>query len=94
VPQQALFLINSPFIQAQSGKLAATLQASTGGVVDARTIQAIYQRVLLRGPKPDEAEMALRFANSAPPSSTPATQSPLAQLAQVLLIGNEFQFAD
>ena len=92
VPQQALFLINSPFIQAQSGKLAATLQASTGGVVDARTIQALYQRVLLRGPKPDEAEMALHFVNSAPPTAAP--QSPLAQLAQVLLIGNEFQFAD
>lgn len=94
VPQQALFLINSPFIQMQSSKLAATLQASTGGIVDARTIQALYQRVLLRGPKPDEAEMALRFINSAPPAPTPAPLSPLAQFAQVLLIGNEFQFAD
>jgi hypothetical protein len=94
VPQQALFLINSPFIQAQSGKLAATLQASTGGVVDARTLEALYRRVLLRGPKPDEAEMALRFVNSANATPAPAPQSPLAQLAQVLLIGNEFQFAD
>jgi hypothetical protein len=94
VPQQALFLINSPFIQAQSSKLAATLQASTGGVVDARTIEELYRRVLLRGPKPDEAEMALRFINSAPLTPTPAPQSPLAQLAQVLLIGNEFQFSD
>jgi hypothetical protein len=94
VPQQALFLINSPFIQTQSNKLAATLLADTGGVVDARTIEALYHRVLLRGPKPDEAEMALRFVNSAPPAPTPAPQSPIAQLAQVLLIGNEFQFAD
>jgi hypothetical protein len=92
VPQQALFLINSPFIQSQSGKLASTLQASTGGIVDARTLEALYHRVLLRGPKPDEVEMALRFVNSAP--ATPAPQSPLAQLTQVLLIGNEFQFAD
>jgi hypothetical protein len=38
--------------------------------------------------------MALRFVNSAPPSPGPAPQSPLAQLAQVLLIGNEFQFVD
>jgi len=94
VPQQALFLINSPFIQTQSSKLAATLQASTGGIVDARTIEALYHRVLLRGPNPDEAEMALRFVNSAPPAPTPTPQSPLAQLAQVLLIGNEFQFSD
>jgi hypothetical protein len=81
-------------MQAQSGKLAATLQASTAGVVDAPTLEALYQRVLLRGPKPDEAEMALRFVNSAPPAPAPAPQSPLAQLAQVLLIGNEFQFVD
>lgn len=92
VPQQALFLINSPFIQAQSGRLAAALQAGTGGVVDARTIHTLYQRVLLRAPKPDEAEMALRFVSGAPPA--PGPQSPLAQLTQVLLISNEFQFSD
>ena len=62
--------------------------------MDARTIEALYHRVLLRGPKPDEAEMALRFVNSAPPTPTSTSQSPLAQFAQVLLIGNEFQFAD
>lgn len=64
VPQQALFLMNSPFLREQSARLAST-GLPGGGAADAGTIQALYRRVLLRDPKPEEIEMARRFLNDA-----------------------------
>lgn len=64
VPQQALFLMNSPFLRAQSGKLSSLLPVE-GSSVDSQTVKALYRRVLLRDPKPDEVELAQRFVNDA-----------------------------
>lgn len=60
VPQQALFLMNSPFMCNQSGNLAAKLPVE-GSTPDAKTVQTLYRKVLLRDPKPKELEMAQRF---------------------------------
>lgn len=64
VPQQALFLMNSPFMRDQSGKLAAKLPLE-GSAIDSQTITALYRKVLLREPKPEEVELAQRFVNDA-----------------------------
>jgi hypothetical protein len=101
VPQQALFLMNSPFIRSQSEKVTAQIPVE-GSAVDSQTIKALYQRVLARDPKPDEVELAQRFVNDAnalqsskkPAKKTQPQQSPLSQLTQVLLMSNEFQFVD
>lgn len=64
VPQQALFLMNSPFMQRQSGALSSRLPVQ-GSTPDSETIKALYHRVLLRDPQPDEVELAQRFLNDA-----------------------------
>ncbi len=67
VPQQALFLMNSPFTVAVAQKViqrAEVLQAFTGGeptLRDRNTIRAIFQIVLQRTPTRDEYEMTLNF---------------------------------
>lgn len=63
VPQQALFLMNSPFMRNQSGNLAAKLPVE-GSTPDAKTVQALYRKVLLREPKPKELEVAQRFLSA------------------------------
>ena len=64
VPSQALFLMNSPFLRAQAEKVAAKTPVQ-GSSIDAQSITTLYRRVLLRDPKPDEAELAQRFVNDA-----------------------------
>ena len=64
VPQQALFLMNSPFMQKQAGSLAAKLPI-TGSTPDSETIKALYRRTLSRDPKTDELDLAQRFLGEA-----------------------------
>ena len=71
VPQQALFLMNSPFLHEQTRRLTASVPlppndslatASTGFAADqAEGIRQLYRRVLGRPPEPDELNLALEF---------------------------------
>lgn len=56
VPQQALFLMNSPYMKQQADKL---VQAA------GNDITALYRRVLQRDPKPGELELARQFVGDA-----------------------------
>ncbi|HCN77967.1 MAG TPA: hypothetical protein DIT13_12340 [Verrucomicrobiales bacterium] len=64
VPQQALFLMNSPFLRQRSGTLAEKTPVQ-GSAIDSQSIEALYQRVLRRSPSPSEVELAQRFCNDA-----------------------------
>ncbi len=64
VPQQTLFLMNSPFMRQQATQLSTKLPVA-GSTPDSKTIEALYQRVLLRKPKVDEMELAQRFLTDA-----------------------------
>jgi hypothetical protein len=64
VPQQALFLMNSPFMVQRAGK-AAEKTPVQGSSVDSASIQALYHGVLLRDARPAEVEMAQRFVGDA-----------------------------
>lgn len=64
VPQQALFLMNSPFMRDRANELAA-LAPKVGSGPDAQAVTALYQRVLLRDPQPNEVELAQRFFTDA-----------------------------
>jgi hypothetical protein len=90
VPQQALFLLNGPFVQEQARALAARKE-----VADAKTspakVTALYRATLARNPTEEEAALAAAFVSDDDPNS-PFGRWP--QLAQVLLLCNEFAFVD
>ena len=64
VPQQALFLMNSPFLRQRSQTLANATPVE-GSTVDSKSIEALYRRVLHRAPSTAEAELAQRFCSDA-----------------------------
>lgn len=64
VPQQALFLMNSPFMRDRADAIAKAIP-QTGTTLDSEAIRAMYHRILARDPKPDEVELAQRFAADA-----------------------------
>ncbi len=96
VPQQALFLMNSPFLLEQARHLAA--RPDVAGEADlARRIARLYRLLYGRGPEPDETALGLRFVEGAakqadPPG--PTRLDPWQQYAQVLLLSNEMVFVD
>jgi hypothetical protein len=97
VPQQALYSMNSPFVIEQARALAARLDvAGTSSTTEGR-IAALYRIALGRAPTPLEGRAATRYIDS--PGKVPGEpgRSQLSrweQLAQVLLMTNEFLFID
>lgn len=86
VPQQALFLLNSPFVVEQAKVLAAR---STG--TGAEKVKSLYRLVLGRNPTREELALAMGFTGAMPVTGE---FGPWEQLAQVLLLSNEFAFVD
>ncbi|HZW35100.1 MAG TPA: PSD1 and planctomycete cytochrome C domain-containing protein [Isosphaeraceae bacterium] len=112
VPQQALFLMNSPFLHQQARRLAGAI--APGDSADpALAVRQLYRRVLGRVPQPDEVSLALEFLRRQSDGSGRRLDSwkrvphgqiakagldppmaPWEQLAQVLLLTNEFMFVE
>jgi hypothetical protein len=90
VPQQALFLMNSPFILEQAASIADSV-AIKSARNDRERIENLYKIVLQRKASADELRLAERFVKAQPPA---ARVSSTAKLAQVLLLSNELMFLD
>ncbi len=92
VPQQALFLMNSPFVLEQAHKLAdhPDIKAQNDRAI---RIQRLYRHALQRAASNEEVQLALQFVESASAGEA-AKLDPWKQLAQVLLLSNEFMFVD
>ncbi len=82
VPQQALFGLNSPFIEELSKSAAQRVR----GANPAEQIESLFRVVLARSPVPEEASWSVNYLGRHPDG--------LWQVAQVLLLSNEFQFAE
>jgi mono/diheme cytochrome c family protein len=82
VPLQALFLLNSPFMEGAAGALAA--RAVAGGGTPVEQARSLYRHALARDPTPSELARALRLL----------AQDSATELAQALLLSNEFAFVD
>jgi Protein of unknown function (DUF1553) len=98
VPQQALFMMNGPFVIDQVRQLMQRPEVQSPKDPEAR-IKALYRVVFSRPPEPEEISLGLRFLDSqasvkseASPPSNPL--SPWEKYAQVLLMTNEFLFVD
>ena len=95
VPQQALYLMNSPFVQDQARKLAGSVaQRIRRGqpVPRMRPYAGSTAAFWADRQSPVSLPWAPRFWTVEMPS--PDGLPPLAQLAQVLLLTNEFTFVD
>lgn len=88
VPQQALFLLNSPFILEQAKALANRRDVADCASAEAR-IDRLYRLLYGRGAEPAEIAWGVSYVNSAG-----STATAWASYAQVLLLANEFAFVD
>jgi hypothetical protein len=99
VPQQALFLMNSPFAIQQAKALAARPEVADVSPAELR-IDALYRLLYGRPPTAEEIELGVRFVTEANrererPEPAPLTKlTPWEQYAQVLLLANAFAFVD
>jgi len=92
VPQQNLYLMNSPFVVEQAKALAARLPQGEG-VGDEHRIAELYRLTLQRDPLPVETEIGKRFVTEAE-ADTEAKLNAWQQYAQLMLLTNEFMYVD
>ncbi len=92
VPQQALFLMNSPFVLQQAQSLAARDDFKKFSD-DSERIRFLYETIYQRRPAADEVAMAKTFL-SAPSAEADKNLNAWEKLAQILLVSNEAAFVD
>jgi len=106
VPQQALYMMNSPFVVEEAKALLKRPEV-TAAKDDPQRIRILYRLLYQRLPSPDETSAGLNFLKAIAeikPSQTtlistakaaaPAGLSPWEEYAQTLLMTNEFNFVD
>ena len=93
---QALFTLNHPFVADRARRAVVRHAADPRSEAE---IEELYRGILGRSPSDSERQDAARFVAAAiveptgePPGET--VLAPLEQLAQVLLLSNEFMFVD
>jgi hypothetical protein len=95
VPQQALFLLNSPFVLAQADALAERVLCDAPAKGNAEIVRTLFRRVYARAAAEDEVALAVQFLETRRRGSDRVSERALvAELAQVLLQSNEFLFVD
>ena len=89
VPQQALFLLNSPFALVAAEQLADRVRDASE---PASRIRELYRLVLARDPDSGELATGVSFLGTSTESE--ATFDSLSRYAHTLLLTNEFHFVD
>ena len=91
VPQQALFMMNSPFVIDQARHLSQRMEIKAGPTAKEK-LRRLYQIVLQRNPTQQEIGLGQRFLISQQHGAAPF--SSLEKYSQVLLLSNELMFVD
>jgi hypothetical protein len=87
VPQQALFAFNHPFVIERSTTLAKKAFDSKTANPSSQ-VEFLYRQILSRNPKKNESKLAVEFLGP------DAKLANFEDLAQTLLVSNEFFFTD
>ncbi|MCH8924392.1 MAG: DUF1553 domain-containing protein, partial [Planctomycetes bacterium] len=90
VPQQFLFMMNSPFMAERAKALTARLQSEAKD--DAGRIELAYRLLYGRSPKAEEKQLGLEFVSDTADKADKTAVSRWQQYAQVLLSSNEFMY--
>jgi len=90
VPQQALFLLNSPFVAEQAKALANRSEVVTARTIDEK-LTNLYRIALGRNPNREELAIGREFIGMEKVNTAFGRWE---QFAQVLLLSNEFAFVD
>lgn len=91
VPQQALYLMNSPFAAEQARRLASRPEVAAAPGPTER-VQALYRAALGRAAEPDEVALGLRYVEGG--DASPSSLSRWERYAQALLLSNELCHID
>lgn len=94
VPQQQLFVLNSPFVIDLAKALAARVQADAKG--DTAQVERIFALMFGRPPTADEKQLALDFVSGQDSPQVVANNklNRWERFAQILLASNEFMYVD
>ncbi len=93
VPQQALFLMNSPLVLEMARSMAA--RADVAEIADpAQRVERMIRLAWSRKPSAQEVQQSLEFIQRDRDSAADATLDSWAALAQTLLLANEFVYVD
>ena len=93
VPQQQLFVLNSPFMAARAKALSKRIHEDVAESESAR-VDYIYQLLFARHPKENELKLALSFLDDTQAGADGDKLTRWEQYALVLLASNEFLFVD
>ncbi len=85
VPQQALYVMNSPFVMSVAQAVVKSIKTEKTGFA----IEQLYRKIYARDPEKEEAEWCREFIES-----QPENKNAWLELAQALLLSNEFMFID
>ena len=91
VPSQALFMMNSPFVQEMA--LAAASQAIDGTADAEQIFTLLYQQILVRKPEPQEIAVAAKYTAELVEAGK-SQQQAIASFVQVLFSSTEFRFIE
>jgi hypothetical protein len=93
VPQQALFLMNSPFVVEQAKRMANRADVAALSD-DGKRIDYLYRLLYGRSAKADEIALGLRFIQESFAGGSGTNLSAFERYVQVLLLANDFGFVD
>jgi hypothetical protein len=94
VPQQALFLMNSPFVIEQTREMTERAEVKSARTSEEK-IEALYRVIFQREPMRGEVRLGEEFLNDKPSSQMGTNSlSAFEKYGQALLLSNELSFVD